>query len=212
MKKAFLTGLIILLPITLTIMLFTFLIDFFTAPFLDVVRHLFDSYRVKHPILFSSEMVTILSRFIILLCLIAFTFFLGFITQWFFIHWIIQYFDKILYRIPFIRSVFKVSKDIAGAIFKRKEGVGEAFKHPTLVPFPSEKSDCVGFVTGSVPPECDQKVPNLVPVFVPTAPHPISGYLMLVPSKNALDIEMTNEEAVRLTVSCGMILSESEEK
>ena len=205
-RKAFVTGLITLLPLTLTILVFVFLIDFFTEPFLDFVRNHVFAYREKNFGPFSKELITILARFIILIGIIAFTFLLGVVARWFFFRWIIHLSDRFFSKIPFIRTIFVVCKDIVTALFKTKEDRSEAFRYTTLIPFPSKKSDSVGFVTGSVPSVCNEKVPNLVPVFVPTSPHPISGYLMLVPKEKAIRISLSKEDAVKLTVSCGMII------
>jgi len=93
------------------------------------------------------------------------------------------------------------------SIKKRK-----AFKCPVMVKFPSNKSSCIGFLSGEVPKECKKVGIDLEPVFVPTAPHPISGYLIFVPKKEVKKIKMTNEEAVKFTVSCGVITPETIKK
>ena len=76
-----------------------------------------------------------------------------------------------------------------------------------MVAFPSKDSYCVGFESGEIPEECQSKVKEkLKPVFVPTAPHPISGYLVMAKEKEVFSIDMKNEDAVKFTVSCGLIL------
>jgi len=118
--------------------------------------------------------------------------------------------NKILSKIPFVKSIYNVSKDVAGAFVSH--GEKKAFKKSVVTIFPSKKSFCVGFETGEIPPICQKHIKEpLVPVFVPTAPHPISGYLLMVKKKHVKDVNMTNEETVKFTVSCGIITPDNNE-
>lgn len=211
MKKYLIAGLIILLPAVLTIMVFAFLIDLFTAPFLDGVRNVIYAFGAQSHHHFPPELVTFVARIIILILICIFTLILGMLARWFFFRSLIHLTDKILSKIPFIRTIFKVCKDVATAVFS-SEKKRTAFQYAVMAPFPSKKSECVSFVTGEIPKACSDKVPEkMCAVFIPTAPHPISGYLVLMPEKNITKIEMTNEEAVKFTVSCGVILPEDRE-
>ena len=140
MKKTLFAGLIILLPIALTILVFVFLIDLFTAPFLDVVRNYIFAYQDRHHYFFSPEIVTIIARLFILICLIILTFLLGMLARWFLVHWILQITNKILSKIPFIKTIFKVTRDIASALFKSGKGARQAFRHTALAPFPRKRA------------------------------------------------------------------------
>ena len=107
-------------------------------------------------------------------------------------------------QIPFIKTVYKVSRDIFSALFS-SDGK-KAFKHSVIVPFPFSPSYSLGFQAGEVAEEIQNKIKEpLVSVFMPTAPHPISGFLFFVPQKDAPKIAMTTEESVKFLVSCGMI-------
>ena len=98
------------------------------------------------------------------------------------------------------------SKDIVQAFFQKDS---QAFRNPVMVSFPSKKSFTVGFATGRVPNVCQKHFEKkLTPVFVPTAPHPISGFILFTEEDKQLKVDMTNEEAVKLTVSCGVIVPE----
>ena len=202
MKKSLITGLIIVMPITLTILLFVFLINFFTNPFVDLVRPIVSSWHIAEP-----EIITLIARVVSLILVCLSIFLLGVIARWFFIRPLIKWSNVVLSKIPVVKSIYKVTKDIVSAFFS-PEG-RKAFKYPVMVPFPLEKSYCVGFASGEVPKEClDKSKIELSPIFIPTAPHPISGYLVMVPKDKVSDIAMTNEEAVKFTVSCGVIVPE----
>ena len=205
MRKYLFAGLIILLPLILTIFLVVFLVNLFTYPFLDIVSQFLERFNIP----LAKDVVPVLSRIVILLFLVFLIFVLGVLARWFFFKSFINLANTIFSRIPFVKSIFHVSKDIVDALFG---GEGrKAFKYTTLVPFPMDHSHCIGFVSGEIPEECKKKVKEkLLPVFVPTAPHPISGYLLMVPEKILNKIDMTNEDAVKFTVSCGIIVPEEQ--
>ena len=207
MKKHLITGLIILLPVALTLMVIVFLFDLFTEPFIDLVGPIVEliPYHLPH------GFVLFLSRIFSLILLCLFILLLGVVTQLFLIKMVMNWSNQILFRIPFIRTVYKVSRDIFAALFS-SDGK-KAFKRPVMIPFPSKPHYCLGFEAGEVAEECRRKIGTpLTSVFAPTAPHPISGFLFLVPQKDIHFIDMTNEEVVKFLVSCGMILPESETK
>jgi uncharacterized membrane protein len=118
---------------------------------------------------------------------------------------------NLLSRIPFIKTVFQVSRDVFSALFSH-EGT-KAFRHPVMIPFPDYPNRTIGFAVGEVPAECQRKIDEpLVAVFTPTAPHPISGFLLLVKEKDAKLLDMTNEDALKFLVSCGMITPDKDEQ
>jgi len=211
MKKQLITGIIILLPVALTLMVIIFLFDLFTEPFVDIVGPLVKMSQEKLHLALPKGLTLFLSRLLSLLFLCIFILILGFITQAFLVKNIIHWTNRVLYRIPFIKTVYKVSLDIFTAIFS-SDGK-KAFKRPVMIPFPSNPNFCLGFEAGQVAEECQQKVSvPLTSVFAPTAPHPISGFLFLVPTADVRNIDMTNEEVVKFLVSCGTILPESDTK
>jgi uncharacterized membrane protein len=205
MKKYLVTGLIILMPLVLTILILVFLIDFFTAPFLDAVRNFILNQDL--PIALPLGLVTTIARIVIIIGIVVLIFLLGIVTRWFFFRSIINATNKLLSKIPFVKSIFNITKDIFSAFVTT--GARKAIKTPVIINFPSESIYAVGFETGEIPLSCQKHIKEeLTPVFVPTAPHPISGYLMFVKSDKIKKIDMTVEEAIKFTVSCGMILPE----
>lgn len=209
MKKHLLTGLIILLPIALTMMIIVFLFDFFTEPFITIVGPLVDLIQEKAEVQFPREITLFFSRFLSLIFLCVFIFILGFITQLVLVKIIIRWGNLILFRIPFIKTIYKVSRDIFAALFSA-DGK-KAFKRPIMVPFTAKPNYCIGFEAGEVAEELKKKINvPISAVFAPTAPHPISGFLFFIPQSDIHPVDMTNEDAVKFLVSCGMILPGAE--
>ena len=208
MKKYFFTGLVILLPVALTLMIFFFLLDFFTKPFLPPVKELLMLIQLHISYTIPEGLYALVARLLALVLLCLFVLCLGVVARWFVVRNLIKGTNALFSRIPFLRSIFKVSRDVFIAIFG--QGDKKAFKRPVMIPFPGLPNHCIGFEVGQIPAECQKRVKEpLTTVFAPTAPHPISGFLFLVPQKDIFDIDMTNEEAVKYLVSCGVITPET---
>lgn len=204
MKKYLIAGLIILIPILLTIMLFVFLVDLFTSPFLNIAIDFLMKFEQALPLLKNPALLTFVARVIIIIMLCILIFLLGVVARWFIFKSLLNIANKILSKIPFVKSIYKSLKDIISSFMAQER---KAFTKTAMVTFPSKDSYCVGFESGEIPQECQSKVDKkLKPVFLPTAPHPISGYLIMVPVDEIYPIDMKNEDAVKFTVSCGLIL------
>ncbi|NGX62731.1 MAG: hypothetical protein KR126chlam6_00131 [Candidatus Anoxychlamydiales bacterium] len=208
MKKYLIAGLIILLPLVLTIMLFVFVIDLFTAPFLTMFIDFLAKYEQFLPLLKSPTFITVISRILIIVMFLVFIFLLGVIARWFLFRYLMNITNKILSKIPFVKTIYKSLKDIISSFISQES---KAFTKTAMIAFPSDNSYCVGFESGEIPKQCQDKVKEkLKSVFVPTAPHPISGYLVMVPEDRVYSIDMTREDAVKFTVSCGLIIPAEE--
>jgi len=211
MKKYLITGLVILMPVVLTTMIIAFLFDFFTEPFVHIIGHFFALVQMHFAFTLSDGLTLFISRVLIIIFLFMFILTLGIVAHWFVIKKVLSGTHHLISRIPIVKSVYKISREIISAFFAL-DGK-KAFHHPVLVPFPSDSLFCVGFSAGEVAKECQQKIATpLISVFVPTAPHPISGFLFLMPQTEVHTLNMTNEEAIKFLVSCGMVCPMTQER
>jgi uncharacterized membrane protein len=209
MKKYLITGIVILMPVALTVMIIFFLLDLFTNPFVNIVGHLFDLIQKHFSFTLSKGSALFISRLLVMILLICFIFILGIVARWFLVKNMISATHQLIARIPIVNSVYKISREIISALFSF-DGK-KAFHYPVLLPFPKDPLFCIGFSAGQVAEECQEKVGTpLISIFAPTAPHPISGFLFLVPQKEVHPLDMTNEEALKFLVSCGLIYPMSE--
>lgn len=205
MKKYLFTGLMILLPFVLTIIVIVFLFNFFTTPFLPIVTSLLDFVEGVFSIVLPEFLNIFFARLLALIFLCIFILFLGAVAQGFVVKNVIAFTHSILSKIPFIKTVFKVSRDVFVAIFSNKGK--KTFKQPVMLPFTDFPNRAIGFEVGEVPRECQEKVGSpLVAVFTPTSPHPISGFLLLVERKDVYSLDMSNEDAIKFLLSCGMVV------
>lgn len=203
MRKYFITGLVILLPVTLTILVVMFIVNFLTGPFIGIAKEILDSLGIlEHGfLLFTGEqMKRILSQVLILFFLFGTTVFLGYLTRWVFIHYFIRLGDYIFHNIPIIRSIYKTSKDVIHTIFQSDT---KSFKQVVLVPFPKEGVKAIGLVTRENVPGEDGS--QYIAVFVPTTPNPTSGFLMMYHEEQLTFLDMPVEEAFKYIISCGVV-------
>lgn len=201
-KKSFITGLVILLPIALTLLVIAFVINFLTKPFVGAIEYFFTSYA------FYTEYQTLVHVSLQLLSLVLLFFFtvlLGFLARVVFFRWLLSIYDYIFHRIPVIKTIYKATQQIIRTIFGN---ASRSFKQVVMVPFPTHGAYCIGLVSGKAPPYCDKAVgSNLVSVFVPTTPNPTSGYLIMYREEEVVHIDMKVEEAIKYIISCGVISS-----
>jgi uncharacterized membrane protein len=210
-KKYLLTGLVILLPSALTLIVIIFLFNFFTTPLVNVIKPLIMIVEERSGFILPEWTLPFFARVFSLIFLAVFIFLLGVITQLFLVKTVIGWMNLLINKIPFIKTVYQVSVDIFSALFSL-EGK-KAFKYPVMIPFPSLPNYAIGFVSGEIAKEIQEKMKEpLVPVFSPTAPHPISGFLFLIPEKDVKKIDMNNEAIVKFLFSCGTVLPETEVK
>lgn len=207
MKKHFITGLVILLPLVVTIAVIVFLVNLLTEPFVGAVSAGLGKY-LNHGFLFlsSDQIVRYTAKIIILILLFLFTVGLGMITRWFLINSFIKLGDRILHRIPLVNTVYKTTQDIINTLFVSDK---KSFKQVVLVPFPRPDVYVVGLIARESPGACSRAVgEDLVSVLVPTTPNPTTGFLMMFKRSDILHIDMRPEDAIKYIVSCGVIIPE----
>jgi uncharacterized membrane protein len=206
MKKYFFTGFIALLPIALTFIIASWLFNLFTAPLVGITETIILAYEKNLGLSLANHdtLVIFLSRIFAFILLFVLILFLGFCGQKFLINIFLKIPERLFGHIPIVGTVFRLSKDVTKAIFSENK---KTFKETVLIPFPHHDALAVGFVTGETPPIFNQKdIPRTdLAVFVPTAPHPMSGFVLLTPKKIVLPVEVSVEDAFKFLISCGVI-------
>jgi uncharacterized membrane protein len=115
--------------------------------------------------------------------------------------------DRIFARLPFGRAIYKATQQVLSSTLAHR---AQKEKRVVLVEYPKQGSYCIAFMTGtwSESPARDGK--RHVTVFMPTAPNPTSGFLMIVPETAIVPTGMTAEEATKLIVSGGLLAKKTE--
>jgi len=209
MKKYFITGLVILLPLAVTIAIVLFIVNFLTTPFMGMVSSFLKEFDILNKgFLFLSpdQVVKYGSKLLILLCLFLFTLLLGLIARWFFFKTFLNLSDKILHRIPLINKVYKTTQEIINTIFVTDK---TAFKQVVMVPFPKQGTYAMGLIAKESPKICsDRAGVELFSVLIPTTPNPTTGFLIMYKKEDIIMLDLKPETAIKYVVSCGVITPE----
>jgi len=106
-------------------------------------------------------------------------------------------FERMINRIPIIKSIFSVTKQISGVLLTDNR---QAFQHVVMFEYPRREIWALGFITH------DDPARDNLHIFLPTTPNPTSGFMLLVPRADALILPMTVEEGIRLIISGGAVV------
>ncbi len=212
MKKYFLTGLAIFLPLAITIAIVIFIVNFLTKPFMGLVAKILSHTTIPNvDFLFLSheQVIRYGSQVAILIALFFFTILCGFFGKWFIFRSLIHLSNLVLAKIPVVNKVYKTTQDIISTIFSSKKG---AFKKVVMVPFPYKEAYSLGLVARESPKTCqDTLKEELITVFIPTTPNPTTGILMIFPIKDVVFLDMKVDEAAKYIISCGVVVPKKKE-
>jgi uncharacterized membrane protein len=116
----------------------------------------------------------------------------------------VQFTDRLLDRLPFVKTIYNASKKVMQTI---AGGGGRPFRKVVLVPFPNHVTHSVGFVTHT---SQDQNTgETLYTVFVATAPNPTTGFVMVMNAASVVEVGWSVEEAVKIVMSGGVLMPDS---
>lgn len=196
MKKFLITGLLVWVPILVTIMVVRFIWDVVdkTAGFLPL------GLQPKAVFGFDIPGFGIIIAFFIL-------FLTGVLTANFVGRKIVKISDYLFQQIPFVRSIHKAVKQSMHVLFSSS---GDSFRHAVMVQYPRVGIWSLGFITNSSDGDYyDLGIDGeLVSVFVPTTPNPTSGYLLFFPRSEVKILDISVEEALRTIISLGTVAKE----
>lgn len=114
--------------------------------------------------------------------------------------------ERLVGRIPLVRSLYSGVKKAAETILSDS---GNSFRKVLLIEYPRKGVWSVAFQTGNPIGEVQERTAEeVVTVFVPTTPNPTSGFIVLVPRKDVVELEMSVEEGLRLVISLGVVVPE----
>lgn len=131
---------------------------------------------------------------------------IGMFTTGYFGKFFVRLGDRIVSKMPFISSVYNLLKQVFETFFSDKK---QSFNQVVILEYPRKGLWVIGFVSAPVSGEPAQAFSQkMLYVFVPTTPNPTSGFLLFVPQKDVIKLDMSVEDALKLVISCGIVLPE----
>ncbi len=199
LRNSFITGIALILPLAITIIVVNFLLDKIGAPSSNLLLERF----VDPQLLKITGVETGLDILALLFVTLTITLF-GFFSKYFIGRYFILTAEKILGQVPFINTVYKTVKQIVDTFSKQDKSV---FQKVVLIEYPRKNCYVIGFLTSYSKGEVQNKVAtNLINIFVPTTPNPTSGFLLMLPEDEAIKLEMSVGEGMKLIISGGAVV------
>jgi uncharacterized membrane protein len=192
MKKYLITGLLIWIPLVITIWVLKLVVDVLDQSLLLLPTswHTENLLGVHIP-----GLGAILTVLIVLLT--------GLFATNFFGAQLIEIWHDILHRIPVVNSIYSSVKQISDTLFSSS---GQAFRKALLVQWPRENMWTIAFLTGTPGPGVARFLPaDCLAVYVPTTPNPTGGYFVIVARKDVIELDMSVDQALKYVISMGVV-------
>ena len=189
-RRYFIAGLLIWIPIGITIAVFRFLLGQMNRSLGLLPREHVPAFVFEIPYLG-----------VILTVLLLIT---GLLTANIFGRTLVAWSERLLHRIPLIRAVYSASKNFAELVFSDS---GDSFKQVLLIEYPRKGIWSLAFQTASQLGEIQHRTgEEVICTFVPTTPNPTSGFIIMVPRKDAIVLDMAVEDALKMIISLGVVV------
>lgn len=192
MKNYFIAGLLVILPIFVTVYVIWFLIKAMDT----ILKYIPDKYLPETYLnIYIPGLGLVLGVFLILV--------VGVLARNIAGRAVLQSWDNLIDRIPLARIIYSSVKQLLQAFFFQNS---DAFQRVALVEYPRRGIYVLGFITGQSKGEVQAKTDkNMINVFVPTTPNPTSGFYVLFPEEDLIVLDMSVEDAFKLLISGGLV-------
>jgi uncharacterized membrane protein len=209
-RSNFLTGLVIVLPVGLTIWMIWSFMGFVDNRVLPLVPEPFTTFineRILPHVpayLNPTEYVSFDIRGVGVVIFLIFTTFMGALTKGLFGRQLIRIGESIVDRVPVVRSIYNGVKQIVETVTSSSDN---NFEKVAMFEYPRKGIWAIGFISTSTGGEILTKTgqDSLYSIFVPTTPNPTSGFLLFLPQKDVVVLDMDVEAAAKLIISAGIV-------
>ncbi|MCU6500658.1 DUF502 domain-containing protein [Rugamonas sp. A1-17] len=199
MRKYFITGLLILVPLAITAWVLNLVISTMDQSLLFVPERWQPRTLIGFDIPGLGTLLTVLIVFLT-----------GLLTNNLVGNYVVKLWEKLLTRIPVVSSLYSSVKQVSDTLFSSS---GNAFRKAVLIPYPHQNSYTIAFLTGA--PGGDVKnhlVGDYVSVYIPTTPNPTSGFFLMMARKDVVELDMSVDAALKYIVSMGVVAPEDAPK
>jgi uncharacterized membrane protein len=195
LRASFLTGIVVIAPVALTVWLIWTLMGWVDSVVLPLIPF---TFRPEH-------YIGINLRGVGVIIFLVFTIVVGWIAKGLIGKSLILFAESLVDRMPVVRSIYSGVKQIAETVFAQSE---RSFEKACLIQYPRKDIWAIGFISTSAKGEVNAKAESgsdLLSVFVPTTPNPTSGFLLFFPKEDVIELDMSVEDAAKLVISAGLV-------
>lgn len=200
-KKYLLTGLMVWLPLAITIWVLLWLVGVLDAVFAGLLS----GFVALTPTNTTTDSIARLSNIPGLGVVLVFTVLLitGALVSNVAGRWWVRQLDRLFTNIPVVKSIYNSVRKVSDTLFSSN---GNAFRTALLVQYPRAGSWTIAFQTGVPSGEVQSHLgPDYVSVYVPTTPNPTSGYFLMLPKADVVELDMSVDEALTYVISMGAV-------
>lgn len=204
-RSNFLTGLVVIAPVGLTIWLIWSVVGWIDGFVLPLVPLNYHPDRLIQDYLGLDPSVQINVRGIGVVIFLLFTVLVGWMAKGLIGRSLIRFAESLVERTPVVRSIYSGIKQISETIFAQKES---SFEKTCLIEYPRKGIWAIGFISTEAKGEISAKAgPEgvIMSVFLPTTPNPTSGFLLFLPKSDVIELDMTVEDSAKLVISAGLV-------
>ena len=196
-RTAFITGLLILLPLGVTVFIIGIVLDRIGNPASELFFNFIDqNIRELPTVEIPLQLVSLLIVFLIITSL-------GYFSRIFIGQLFLRFFERILTRLPLISQVYNTVKQLVDTFSQQKKAV---FQEVVMIEYPRKGIYAIGFLTNQAKGEVQSLTgENLVNVFVPTTPNPTSGFLLVLPHEDVIPMQMSVADGMKTIISGGAV-------
>ena len=195
MKKYFITGLLIWVPLGITVWVLHFLVSTMDQTLLLLPEHARPDYLLGIHV---PGLGVILTLVVVLVTGILAANIIG--------QRLILFWEGILGRIPVVKSIYYSVKQVSDTLFSSN---GQAFRKALLIQYPRQGIWTIAFMTGIPGGDVATHLRgDYVSVYVPTTPNPTSGFFLMLPKKDIIELDMSVDEALKYIISMGVVSPE----
>lgn len=192
LKKYFITGLLIWIPLAITFMVLAWIVSTLDA----ILLWLPNEHQPSRYIGFDIPGVGVVASLLII-------FFTGLIAANVLGQKLVKLWEALLARIPVVKSIYYSVKQVSDTLFSSS---GQAFRKALLVQYPREGAWTIAFLTGQPGGDAARHLSgDYVSVYVPTTPNPTSGFFLMMPRKDVIELDMSVDEALKYIISMGVV-------
>ena len=205
MRANFLTGLVVIAPVGLTIWLIWTVVGWIDGWVLPLVPNSYQPDKFIQNLLGLDPEVQINIRGIGVVIFLVFTMVVGWMAKGLIGRSLIRFGESLVERTPVVRSVYSGIKQISETVFAQSE---RSFETACIIEYPRKGIWALGFVSTTTRGEVSTRGNDgrpMLSVFLPTTPNPTSGFLLFVPEEDVIELDMTVEDAAKLVISAGLV-------
>lgn len=200
LRASFLTGLVVVLPIALTIYLIWAVIGYLDGWILPLIPEAYHPQELMEHAFGPGHSVPV--RGVGVVVFLVFTTAMGWIAKGLIGRTILMRLDRLVDRMPVVRSLYSGLKQVAETVFNKQEA---SFEKTCLVEFPRPGVWTLGLISARPKGEIAAKLgPDTISVFIGLTPF-TSGFVVFVPRKDVIELDLTPEEAAKLVASGGLV-------